>query len=90
MQLARVIGNVVCPQHDSSMDGQRLLIIQPLDAGGASSGGALIATDSVGAGAGELVVFVVGKEASVATLPERVPSDAAIIGIVDHVVVEQP
>ena len=70
------------------MDGHRLLIIQPLDPSGRSSGEALVATDSVGAGAGELVVFVVGKEASFATLPEQVPSDAAIIGIVDHVVIE--
>jgi microcompartment protein CcmK/EutM len=89
MQLARIIGNVVCPQQDESLNGHRLLIIQPLDPAGRSSGEPVVATDSVGAGAGELVVFVIGKEASFATLPEQVPTDAAIVGIVDHVVVEQ-
>ncbi|HEX9639453.1 MAG TPA: EutN/CcmL family microcompartment protein [Acidobacteriota bacterium] len=88
MQLARVIGNIVCPQHDESLDAHRLLMIQPLDPGGRRQGAPLIATDSVGAGSGELVIFVIGKEASFATLPEKLPTDAAIVGIVDHVVIE--
>ena len=45
----------------------------------------LIAIDAVGAGAGEQVFFVTGKEASFAFLPDHVPADASIVGIVDRV-----
>jgi microcompartment protein CcmK/EutM len=36
------------------------------------------------AGAGEEVFFVRGREASFPFLPAEVPSDATIVGIVDH------
>jgi microcompartment protein CcmK/EutM len=43
-----------------------------------------VALDSVGAGAWEEVFYVRGREASFPFLPDEVPSDATIIGIVDH------
>ena len=44
----------------------------------------IVAADSVGAGAGEEVFFVRGKEASFPFYPTEVPADAGIVGIVDH------
>jgi microcompartment protein CcmK/EutM len=43
-----------------------------------------VAVDAVGAGVGETVFFVRGKEASFPFLPGEVPTDAGVVGIVDH------
>ena len=62
----------------------KLLLVQPLTADGAAAGRPLVAVDSVGAGVGEHVFFVRGKEASFPFHPVEVPTDAGIVGIVDH------
>jgi microcompartment protein CcmK/EutM len=64
--------------------GVKLLVIQPLKNDGTASGRTLVAVDSVGAGVTEDVFYVRGREASVPFLPDEVPTDAAIVGIVDH------
>jgi ethanolamine utilization protein EutN len=84
MQLARVIGDVVATYKDPAFEGIKLLIVQPLNADGADVGRPLVAVDSVGAGIGETVFFVRGKEASFPFYPIEVPADAGIVGIVDH------
>ncbi|MBM3781580.1 MAG: ethanolamine utilization protein EutN [Acidobacteria bacterium] len=84
MQMARVIGDVVASRKDSLLTAVPLLLIQPIGADGQSVGHALVAVDSVGAGAGETVFFVRGKEASFPFHPVDVPTDAGIVGIVDH------
>lgn len=84
MQLGRVIGDVVATRKDSGFEGVKLLLVQPLAADGAAAGRPLVAVDSVGAGAGEHVFFVRGKEASFPFHPIEVPADAGIVGIVDH------
>jgi ethanolamine utilization protein EutN len=85
LDLARVVGRVVCTIKNGSLRGRKLLLVQPIDAGGAATGKPLVAIDAVGAGAAETVFFVTGREASFAFLPDHVPADAAIVGIVDHV-----
>ena len=85
MRLARVVGNVVATRKDPGLKGRKLLIIQPIDADGAATGKQLIAIDSVGAGTSERVFWVRGREASFPFLPDYVPADAAIVGIVDDV-----
>jgi microcompartment protein CcmK/EutM len=84
MQLGRVIGDVVATRKDPGYEGVKLLVVQPLTADGASAGRPLVAVDSVGAGVGEHVFFVRGKEASFPFHPIEVPADAGIVGIVDH------
>ena len=85
MLLGRVIGNVVCTIKNPSLLGQRLLLVQPLDREGRETGRALVALDSVGAGAGETVYWCRGREASFPFLPAEVPSETTIVGIVDEV-----
>lgn len=85
MQLARVIGDVVSTHKDPSFEGIKLLLVQPIGADGRDVGRPLVAVDSVGAGVGERVFFVRGKEASFPFHPVEVPADAGIVGIVDHV-----
>jgi microcompartment protein CcmK/EutM len=84
MQLARVIGDVVVTRKDETMVGLKLLIVQPMTPDGEPAGRALVAADAVGAGVGEVVFFVRGKEASFPFYPAQPPIDAGIVGIVDH------
>lgn len=84
MQLARVVGHVVSTCKDPGLIGQKLLILQPLAPDRQRVGRRLVAADCVGAGVGEEVFFVRGREASFPFLPDKVPTDANIIGIVDH------
>ena len=84
MQVAKVIGDVVTTRKDELLAGRTLLILQPLAADGSPVGRTLVAVDSVGAGVGETVFFVRGKEATFPFHPAEVPVDAGIVGIVDH------
>ena len=84
MQLARVIGDVVVTRKDDSLTGIKLMVLQPIAADGSNVGRTLVAVDAVGAGVGETVFFVRGKEASFPFAPVEVPTDAGIVGIVDH------
>lgn len=83
--LGRVIGNVVATMKDASLDGHKLLIVQPLDRHGRDKGKPIVALDSVGAGAGETIYWCRGREASFPFLPEEVPTEATIVGIVDEI-----
>lgn len=84
MQLARVIGNVVATRKDPGYTGIALLVVQPIGTSGEPAGRALVAVDSVGAGIGEAVFLVRGKEAMLPFFPVAVAADAGIVGIVDH------
>ena len=85
MQLALVIGDVVTTRKDQNLTGIKLLLVQPLNADHQAAGRPLVAVDAVGAGVGEHVFFVRGKEASFPFYPDAEPPvDAGIVGIVDH------
>jgi len=89
VQLARVIGDVVVTRKNESLAGIKLLVVQPLTPERTAAGRPLVAVDAMGAGVGEEVFFVRGKEASFPFLPLEVPTDAGIVGIVDHWTVER-
>jgi microcompartment protein CcmK/EutM len=84
MQIAKVVGDVVATRKDENLAGLKLLILQPLTPAGEAVGRTLVAVDSAGAGVGETVFFVRGKEASFPFYPVEAPVDAGIVGIVDH------
>ena len=85
MYLGRVVGCVVSTMKDDNLMGQRLLIVQPLTPRLEPTGKRQVCTDCAGAGAGELVYWCRGKEASFPFLPAEVPTDSTIVGIVDSV-----
>jgi ethanolamine utilization protein EutN len=89
MHLARVIGDVVMTRKDDKLVGLTLLLLQPLTPEREDVGRPLVAVDAVGAGVGEEVFFVRGKEASFPFYPVEAPVDAGIVGIVDHWTVER-
>jgi microcompartment protein CcmK/EutM len=84
MQLARVIGEVVSTVKDPNLSAVTLLVLQPLNPSGEPIGRTLVAADSVGAGVGENVFFVRGREAAFPFYPAEPPVDASIVGIVDR------
>ncbi len=84
MHLARVVGTVVSTHKDARLAGVKLLLIQPVARDGTDTGRPLVATDAAGAGVGERVFFVRGREAAFPFHPVEVPTDASIVGIVDH------
>ncbi|HTS48305.1 MAG TPA: EutN/CcmL family microcompartment protein [Bryobacteraceae bacterium] len=90
MYLGRVIGRVWATVKNPSMEGQRLLLIQPVTPHLEATGRRVVAMDCTGAGAGELVYCVRGKEASFPFLPAEVPADNTIVGIVDELHLERP
>lgn len=84
MHLAKVIGDVVATRKDDNLVGLTLLIVQPLTPERQPAGRPIVAVDAVGAGVGEEVFFVRGKEASFPFYPVEAPVDAGIVGIVDR------
>ena len=84
MHLGRVVGTVVLTIKNPALDGVTLLLVQPVSSSREPVGRVIVAADSVGAGVGEEVFFVRGKEASFPFYPVEVPADAGIVGIVDH------
>ncbi len=90
MILARVVGQVVSTVKRPQFEGAKLLLVQPESPDGTPHGGTLLAVDSVGAGVSERVIVVVeGRAAGEALGRARAPVDAAILGIVDHVDVDE-
>src|SRR4051812_29311456 len=93
MFLARVTGNVVASQKDKTLNGQKLLVVEPLnvkyDEAGSkptmlgNTGRAIVTIDVVGAGDGQLVLIVQGSSARMTDVTKNLPADAVIIGIVD-------
>jgi ethanolamine utilization protein EutN len=91
MFLARVIGQVVSSKKDEAMQGRKLLLLRPMlvdeknPAEFRAGSNTVVAVDSIGAGVGELVMFVQGSSARKVEGLSPCPVDAAVTGIVDTV-----
>jgi len=91
MFMAQITGSIVSSQKVESMIGQKLLIVEPLRVDEKTraklkgTGRTFIVVDTVGAGEGEVVLCVQGSSARFTPQTEKLPIDAAIIGIVDQV-----
>jgi ethanolamine utilization protein EutN len=86
MRLARVIGTVTAAQKDAALAGRKLLLCDIVDGEGAVLDPAQVAVDSVGAGAGDLVLISTGSAARLPSQTTGAPVDAVILGVVDRVV----
>lgn len=86
MQLARVTGHVVATHKVDSLNGVKLLIVQPVSSTGAFVGKPSIAIDATAqAGVGDQVLIEGGRDAGLAISPDFNPADQAILAIVDTV-----
>ena len=89
MHIARVIGTVVSTQKNKKFEGAKLMLVQPLNLDDTPRGVALLAIDGVGAGVHEKVLVVLeGRAAGEALGRKGAPVDAAIIGIIDTVTID--
>ena len=89
MQICRVVGTVVATQKHRVFEGAKLLLVQPLNIDDTPRGSALLTIDGVGAGVHEKVLVVLeGRAAGEALGRKPAPVDAAIIGIIDTVTID--
>lgn len=85
MQPAKVIGSVTATVKHSSMQGAKMLLIQPQLANGAADGDPIIAVDGVGAGIGESVLVTSdGRHSRKILQTDATPVRWTIIGIIDE------
>jgi ethanolamine utilization protein EutN len=85
MLLAKIVGTVVATRKDPRLVSSKLLVARPIDPRGKAEGNYLVAIDTVDAGVGETVLIVSGSSARMATGLKDCPVDAAVIGIIDTV-----
>ncbi len=85
MKLGKVTGNVTATAKAERLTGQKLLIVDVIDAKGAVVTPSLVAPDTVGAGVGDTVLMTQGSAARMAQGLSSAPIDLAIIAIVDDV-----
>ena len=85
MQEARVLGSAIATVKHSSMEGCKLLVVQPYLADGKTPDGhPLLAVDAVGAGRGENVIITSdGRAAREYLNAEATPVRWTVIGICD-------
>ena len=88
MILAKIVGTVVATRKDDRLLSSKLLLAQLIDPAGKANGSHLVAVDTVDAGFGETVLIVSGSSARMAAGLTDKPVDAAVVGIVDTVTVQ--
>jgi ethanolamine utilization protein EutN len=84
VRLGRIVGRVVSTVRAKDLDGEKLLLLQPLDARREPAGATLVACDVAQSGLGDLVVWVGGREAALALPRPFVPVDATVVGHVEQ------
>jgi len=88
MKLGRITGRVVCTKKVSSFEGIKLLLVQPLDEQLVPNGDSFVAIDTIQSGIGDLIYYETSKEAGRVLETLMNPCDAAIVGIVDNIFLE--
>ena len=88
MVLGKVIGTLVASRKEPTLEGLTLLVVRACDVDGNPTGGIAVAVDAVGAGIGEVVLYVSGSSARQTAVTQNRPVDATVMAIVDEVAVE--
>ena len=87
MKIARVIGSVSGTIKDARLVGQKLLLVDGIDANGAVLDPSLVATDTCGAGIGDMVLLASGAAARVSSETRGVPTDETAVMLVVEITV---
>lgn len=86
MLIGRIVGTLVATQKHHTLEGAKLLLVQPLTLDDQPKGVPVLAIDRMGAGVGDKVLYLIeGKAAQEALGRKAAPVDAAIMGIIDSV-----
>lgn len=99
MRIGQVIGRVTLSIHEEALTGGRWLMVNPLDtkhlntclkkSPPISAQSSLVVYDNIGAGAGDIIGFVEGAEAT-APFEDPTPIDAISLAIFDTISYEVP
>lgn len=90
MQIGKIIGNVWATRKEEKLAGLKLLLVQPINIiDGAGERACLVAADIIGAGVGEMVLFVSGSSARNAAGDNSIPVDATVVGIIDGMEIDR-
>ncbi|MBU1070344.1 EutN/CcmL family microcompartment protein [Myxococcota bacterium] len=86
MKIARVIGSVVNTVKLESLNGFKLLWVEPINEKGESSEPAVLAADGAQAGLGNIVLLCQeGKSARMVMDSIDAPVEAVIVGVIDSI-----
>ena len=85
MLIGLVVGTVVATRKEEELSGLKMLLVRGADVEGKASGAYVVAIDAVGAGVGEVVLYVSGSSARQTKVTKDRPVDATIMAIVDSI-----
>jgi len=88
MLLAKIRGTLVSTQKEESLEGLKFYICEQLDIKGRPLGKYIVAADAVGAGVGEVILYVTGSCGRYTAFTKNRPCDATIMAIVDTLEVD--
>ena len=85
MYFGKVIGTVWATRKDPGLQNFKLQFVQPINAQQKAVDQPIVAVDTVGAGPGEIVMYITAREATIPLPVEMAPVDASIVGIVERI-----
>ena len=89
MFLGKVVGTVWSTKKTPDLEGVRFLVVHPLDLDKEPTRNIVVVADRLGAGVGEIVMCAYGKAARSAIGNQEMSIEAAVVGIVDRVDVQE-
>ena len=89
MFLGKVVGTVWSTKKTPDLEGVKFLIVHPIDLDKEPTRNIVVVADRLGAGVGEVVICAYGKAARTAVGDQEMAIEAAVVGIVDRVDVQE-
>jgi len=88
MFLGKVVGTVWSTKKSPDLEGVRFLIVHPIELAKEPTRSVVVVADRLGAGIGEVVMCAYGKAARTAVGNQEMAIEAAVVGIVDRMDVQ--
>jgi ethanolamine utilization protein EutN len=88
MFLGKVVGTVWSTKKTPDLEGVKFLIVHPIDLDKEPTRNVVVVADRLGAGVGEVVMCAYGKAARSAVGNQEMSIEAAVVGIIDRVDVQ--
>ena len=89
MFLGKVVGTVWSTKKTPDLEGVRFLVVHPIDLDKEPTRNIVVVADRLGAGIGEVVMCAYGKAARTAIGNQEMAIEAAVVGIIDRVDVQE-
>lgn len=89
MFLGKVVGTVWSTKKSPDLEGVRFLIVHPIELDKEPTRSIVVVADRLGAGVGEIVMCAYGKAARSAIGDQDMAIEAAVVGIVDRMDVQE-